>query len=246
MKCNKNLLGKALIVGMIGWGVWVYPQNHFKPVDNTGLTCAIVIQNATIEGNPLQTGDEVAVFDNDLCVGAVVYQADFPLTYFAVLEFVTPLGQTLPGAKTSHLMYFKVWQKSTGKEMWAVPTFSSGGHFGDLFTIVDPLFASFTSVASANDNVIQDFYLGQNYPNPFNPETAIEYRIPASSNVKIVIYDARGREVNTLVDGFMPAGGHTILWDGCGRDGLRLPSGIYLLRMQAGDFSETRKIHLLK
>jgi hypothetical protein len=143
-------------------------------------------------------------------------------------------------------MYFKIWQESTGREMWAAPTFISGGHFGDFLTTVNPLFASIASAESQTDATLKNYYLGHNYPNPFNPETAIEYRIPVASNVKIVIHDARGREVNVLVDGFMPAGGHTIQWDGRSGNGLRLPSGIYLLRMQAGDFSETRKIHLVK
>jgi hypothetical protein len=245
MKCKKNFVGKALIVGMIGGGVWVYPQSHFDPVDNTGLISPVVIQNATIDGTPLQNEDEVAVFDNDLCVGAAVFQDSLPLSFSAFLE-LNILGIKKPGAKPNNPMYFKVWQKSTGREMWAAPTFVLGGHFGDLYTIVDPLFASKTSVESPNNIILQDFRLGQNYPNPFNPETTIEYRIPVSSKVKIVIHDTRGREVNTLVDGIMPAGGHTILWDGRGGDGLRLPSGIYLVHMQAGDYSETRKIHLIK
>jgi hypothetical protein len=245
MKCNKNSLGKALIVGMIGWGVWVYPQSHFTPVDDTGNISSILILYATVDGVPLQNGDEVAAFDNNLCVGAAVYPDSFPVGFPAFLEVNVP-GIYHPGAKQNNPMYFKIWQKSTGREMWAAPTFTMGGHFGDILTTVNPLLASVTSVGSKINGILQDFFLGQNYPNPFNPETAIEYRIPIASNVKIVIYDMMGREINTLVDGFMPAGGHTIQWDGRSGDGLRLPSGIYLVRMRAGEFSETRKIHLHK
>ena len=86
-----------------------------------------------------------------------------------------------------------------------------------------------------------EFALSQNYPNPFNPETVIEYALPQSGNVSLVVYNLRGEEVARLINGTMPAGNHRISWDAS-----RLASGIYLYRLVAVDFIETRKMVLLK
>lgn len=85
------------------------------------------------------------------------------------------------------------------------------------------------------------FALYQNYPNPFNPTTTISYDIPERSRVTLVVYDILGRRIQTLVDGEKQAGHHEVIFDAS-----RLPSGIYLYRLQAGNFSETRKLTLVK
>ncbi|HUU26294.1 MAG TPA: FlgD immunoglobulin-like domain containing protein, partial [archaeon] len=92
------------------------------------------------------------------------------------------------------------------------------------------------------------FSLSQNYPNPFNPATTIAFDMPSggSGQVKIEIYDLRGRLVRTLVDGVREPGRHEIFWDGTDSDGRTSASGVYIYRMQAGSFSTTRKMVLLK
>lgn len=91
-----------------------------------------------------------------------------------------------------------------------------------------------------------DYGLSQSYPNPFNPETFIEYQLPEPSHVSLKIYDLMGREVRTLVNDERAAGYHRVTWDGRDEAGLKLHSGIYLYRMQAGDFVQARKILLVK
>ncbi len=86
-----------------------------------------------------------------------------------------------------------------------------------------------------------DFRLSQNYPNPFNPSTTIEYQIPQSSFVTIKVYDALGKEVVTLVNEEKPAGIHEVNFKP--KD---LTSGLYLYKIKAGNFEETRKMLLLK
>ena len=85
------------------------------------------------------------------------------------------------------------------------------------------------------------FSLDQNYPNPFNPMTVVRYQLPVVSNVKIVVYDILGREVATLVDERQVAGAHTVRFNGA-----HLASGVYLCRLTAGRFVETRKMLLIK
>lgn len=101
--------------------------------------------------------------------------------------------------------------------------------WGDVSTSVDPRTAPYT------------FRLNAAYPNPFNPSTVIPYQLAAASNVTIQVYDMLGRNVRTLVNDFMPAGDHTVRFDGSG-----LSSGVYMIRMAAPGLQQTRSVTLLK
>ncbi|MFC1555804.1 M6 family metalloprotease domain-containing protein [candidate division KSB1 bacterium] len=94
--------------------------------------------------------------------------------------------------------------------------------------------------------ILSDYELMQNYPNPFNPETTIQYELPHATNVTIQIYDMLGKEVNTLLSQQMPAGSHSIIWDGTDYSGNQLSSGIYIYKIQAEDYTAARKMILLK
>jgi hypothetical protein len=95
-------------------------------------------------------------------------------------------------------------------------------------------------VSSASEIPIS-YRLDQNSPNPFNPSTAIRYQLAANSQVSLLVYDVSGRLVATLVNGWQEAGSHLVTFDGS-----RLSSGLYFLRMQAGDFSAVKKMMLVK
>jgi len=86
-----------------------------------------------------------------------------------------------------------------------------------------------------------EFALSQNVPNPFNPVTEIRYQLPEASYVELAIYDVLGQKVRVLVDGFVDASYRTMVWDA--RD---VASGIYFVRMEAGDFLEVRKMVLIR
>ena len=85
------------------------------------------------------------------------------------------------------------------------------------------------------------FTLYQNYPNPFNPSTTIKYSIPRRTNVTLKVFDVLGSEVATLVKIEQPQGNYEVEFDATS-----LASGIYLYRIKAGDFVETKKMVLLK
>lgn len=84
-------------------------------------------------------------------------------------------------------------------------------------------------------------HLSQNYPNPFNPVTSIGFELPAGSNVRLAIYDLRGRLVATLVDGMREAGEHNVKWDASG-----CASGVYLYRLRTDDHVESARMLLIK
>jgi hypothetical protein len=89
-------------------------------------------------------------------------------------------------------------------------------------------------------------FLSQNYPNPFNPSTVIAFGIEEPARVSLRIYDAAGRIVRVLLDERREAGRHEAIWDGRDEGGMPVGSGVYFYRFEAGAFSETNKMILLR
>jgi hypothetical protein len=85
------------------------------------------------------------------------------------------------------------------------------------------------------------FRLYQNYPNPFNPATSIRIDLPREAEVSLVVYDLLGQEVDILARGRFAPGVHTIRWDAG-----NLPTGVYVCRFRGGDWSESKRLLLLK
>jgi flagellar hook assembly protein FlgD len=83
--------------------------------------------------------------------------------------------------------------------------------------------------------------LYQNYPDPFNPTTTIAYALPKQSHVELKIFNTLGKEIQTLVNGEQPAGVHGVQWNA-----QSLSSGVYICRLMAGSYSQTRKLVLVK
>ncbi len=101
---------------------------------------------------------------------------------------------------------------------------------------------NFTPVSVKNDNqVVNNFSLEQNYPNPFNPTTKISYTLPEKSNVELKIYNMLGQEVTTLVNGEQEVGSHSVDFNAS-----NLASGLYIYKIQAGNFTQSKKMMLLK
>lgn len=90
------------------------------------------------------------------------------------------------------------------------------------------------------------FALHQNSPNPFNPTTKIAYDMPAAGDVKISVFNVLGQHVSDLVDGRSEAGSYEIIWDGKDEAGESVASGVYFYRIKTEQFSETKKMLLLK
>jgi hypothetical protein len=96
-------------------------------------------------------------------------------------------------------------------------------------------------VQNNNNNTPSAYNLSQNYPNPFNPSTKISFALPKAGNVKMVVFDLLGREVATVVNEFRTAGNHTVDFNAAS-----LASGVYFYKIEAGDFTATKKMLLIK
>jgi hypothetical protein len=91
-----------------------------------------------------------------------------------------------------------------------------------------------------------DYKIHQNYPNPFNPVTTLHYDLPEDAMVNITIYDMMGRVVNNLVSSQQNAGYKSIQWNAANNAGQPISAGLYLYTIRAGDFTQTKKMVLLK
>lgn len=89
------------------------------------------------------------------------------------------------------------------------------------------------------------FHLAQNHPNPFNPQTRIKYELAKTSDVDLNIYNVIGQKIKTLANETQTPGNHQVIWNCLTDDGLHAPNGVYLYRLRAGDFIQTRKMILL-
>ncbi|HPG81862.1 MAG TPA: FlgD immunoglobulin-like domain containing protein [bacterium] len=122
--------------------------------------------------------------------------------------------------------------------------FSFGTHKIEIRNLGD--IGTVTGVRNAVTAQPLEFGLEQNYPNPFNPETRLYFQLPASEEVKLIIYNTRGQIVRHLAERRYEAGRHTLNWDGRDNDGNRVPTGVYVYRIKAGDHIAARKMTLVK
>ena len=102
-------------------------------------------------------------------------------------------------------------------------------------------FAEPTILEDINDIIPSEIVLYQNYPNPFNLVTKIEYSIPKTSKVELIVFDILGREVAKLADEHQKPGIYTVTFDGS-----QYSSGLYFFKLKAGKFNRTRKMLLMK
>jgi hypothetical protein len=105
------------------------------------------------------------------------------------------------------------------------------------------------TTASIEDNsslAPSTFALEKNYPNPFNPSTTISYDLPQQAQVTLDIFDIMGKKIKTLVNQSQDTGNKSAVWNGTDEFGRPVSAGVYLYRIQAGEFTKTRKMVLLK
>jgi hypothetical protein len=114
--------------------------------------------------------------------------------------------------------------------------------FFDTYVVASKSTVIITEVSSRpNTGVPEHFALEQNYPNPFNPVTSIQYAVGRDRFVSLKVYDILGREMATLVNERKPAGKYRMSFDANG-----LPSGVYFIKMRAGEFAATKKMLLMR
>jgi len=169
----------------------------------------------------------------------------------------TLLGVSAPSAYVIYVCGSNgmIYKSSNGGDTWLDQTVQTGRNVnaiffydekhgfavGDSGLILYTSNGGLTGVGDRGGFHPMNFVLEQNYPNPFNSSTTISFGLPLRSFVSLKIFDLIGREVVTLVSETLPAGNHLRQWNA-----LNMPSGVYFYRLQAGSFTETSKLVLLR
>ena len=213
------------------------------PVEPEGLTTTVDINHET----------DWVVFvwkpsiDNETLQNGLTYSLRVGTTSGGC-EIMSPNSNTRNGLVTfpsfGNVGYNKRWYirgLQPGKYYWSVQCIDNifkGSSFApeQSFTVTNSI-----GITKINSLIPEDFSLGQNYPNPFNPETRIRFSIPKSSFVSIVVHDVSGKEITQLVNNQLTPGNYEYNWSASG-----LSSGIYFYRIQTVDFTDSRKMVLLK
>jgi len=212
--------------------------SYFNPVSPTDSPYGFIITEASVNTSILQVGDEIAVYDGDLCVGAVIVDGEWPLEMNA-----WKADSVNQGFITGNIITTRIWDNQTNLEYETDITFEIGnGSFGD--EIFSRISINGTNIVGVlNDGISQPtkFSLFQNYPNPFNSSTVIKFALPQDSKVNLIIYSILGEEVGQLINQEMKTGYHQIEFNAN-----KLSSGVYIYSIRSGNFYETKKMILLK
>ena len=209
---------------------------------------------ADLNGEPVEVGDKVTVYDPDgiQCGGMYVHSEG----WYGLLPVYRDDETTLDideGAEIGDpLTFFINGQMS----------YSTGGvepeWIGDGEMVRIDLFVSYVSSELQHTRTLPDKYeLAQNYPNPFNPTTHISFTLPHEArrtedgerdpiHTTLKIYNLLGQVVRTLVDEVREPGYYSVSWDGRDQLGREVTSGVYFYRIEAGEFSETKRMLLVK
>ncbi|MBN2200805.1 T9SS type A sorting domain-containing protein, partial [bacterium] len=122
--------------------------------------------------------------------------------------------------------------------------YSVGPHADSVFSYLIRAYVSMPSGTDGPAGPPAVFSLSPNYPNPFNPSTRFSFRLADPSRVTADVWNLMGRRIASLADRTFPAGEHALAWDGTDEKGLPAPSGVYLIRLQAGGNTAVRKMVL--
>jgi hypothetical protein len=230
---------------MIG-GVWRYTGNIRPSPLGTPLAVPLTATVATTPDYPYPVP-----WPNWAAIDLRAYNilADQP---FAVAFRCEGLSSSLPRVMVtqvptpSAITSYTYSTLSSSGPNWYYYTSNDAGDTVYIYLIRAYVSFPATSVQRAIELQPASFSLGQNYPNPFNPSTWIEYQIPSTQPVLVVVYDLLGRRVKTMVDEVQPPGSYRIQWDGKDDAGRQVASGVYLYQLRTASFVQTNKMVLLK
>ena len=195
--------------------------------------------------NPVQ----VASWQPTGITTSIVHNIETYGSYAVVAHYtagVRVLDITNPSAP-SEIAWYDTYPSDNGftyDGCWGVYMFPSGKIVASDRQTGLYVFTSNSVLVGSNNysgTVPVNFSLKQNYPNPFNPVTKIEYSLPRNANITIKVFDITGKEIAVLADKYETSGNHYLTYDASD-----LPSGVYMYRIQSVDFTDTRKMILLK
>lgn len=213
-------------IGMINFGTWdgLAGGTNLMRTSNSGTNWTS--QTSVGAGNFSGFVLFPAPVDNNVSYGYCWYTRNTTSIYRGASGSGWAIEYTAPAGNYRHFA-----QTRAGTTCWGVR--SNGG--------ITKAAYFFSGISQTGNEIPASYRLGQNYPNPFNPVTKFKFQIPKHSAVNLTIYNTLGKEVQTLVNQSLSPGTYEADFDGSS-----LPSGVYYYRLETGDFTETKKMVLIK
>jgi len=210
------------------------------------------------------TNDNITLWEGD----AYYYYGSYvgvetTFEFWSVLNLTTEsIIDTLPDLNTQDGSYIVSHKNINGindNEVWLYEVVNGGHHWPGAYGNMDinasnEIWEFFNITISQNlnikkenmDQIVNSFHIYSNYPNPFNPTTTIHYNLPIEALVNLVIFDMMGRQVKTLVNNIQTEGYKLIQWNATNNQNQSVSAGIYLYKIEIGNFVQTKKMILLK
>ena len=206
-------------------------QSDQYQITETGMSHPILIES--IEGN-VSVGDEIVAYANGDVVGAIKITDLNSSSLLVAWEGYENYNISLDGYTEGDNIELRLWSYAENTEKH-VEMDLNNYHYGST-----PLTTG-NIIVTDELAVPENFALSAAYPNPFNPTTTVNYRIPQDSNVKVEVYAMTGQLVTEFVNHNQTAGYYQITWNAGTQ-----PSGIYFVKLTAGNFSQIQKVMLVK
>jgi hypothetical protein len=223
---------------------------------NTGTShTVIILLSAVSAGNglPLAAGDLIGFFYDSLgteaCAGYETWTGTGPIGVAVFGD--DPTTPVKDGYVTGEALKVKVWLTQQNRGTMALPVFLATGSLSGMVTDTTTFVPNGISALSAlkgsggtgvgGTSRPGSFALDQNYPNPFNPSTVIPYALGSGAHVRLSVISPLGQEMRVLVDQYQEVGEYRVQFDATG-----LASGMYFYRLRAGQYTETRRLMLVR
>ena len=185
------------------------------------------------------TNNKAPIAQNDIVLLSTIQETAIPV----ILNDTDLDGDTLRVIEVSQGLHGTV-NIQDAQTLLYVPGPQFNGTDTFTYTVIDAQGATDEAIVEIRldeSSVPESFFLDQNYPNPFNPVTVIQYGLAEQSHVRLEVYNLIGQRIATLIDGDRAAGTHSMTFDAS-----HLPGGVYMYRLQTGQFTDTKQLILLK
>ena len=211
--------------------------SHFIPgYTGNGLDhMNIYLKEVTVGGDEINAGDEIGIFDGDVCVGAVLVQNPRSEYIMVTASLDDPSTKATDGFTEGHEFRLRLWDSQSGLEKKLHKMEVIKG-YGKQFERLG------TSVLLVDFMIEDNTFLGEAYPNPSTDMTTFTFQIDMNSKVRLAIYNMKGELIKVLVDDNLSAGYHQMIWDNRTSSGIRVSSGIYFYSLQFNNFYKTKKL----
>jgi len=229
-KIGDNIYWTGYVISAIGWDSWSYwnsnllagwSEDNLPPEVPVGLTAVGGGDNVALSWAPV-TSEKIKYYS----VYRKTTTTDFEVIgYSPNVEYID--ATTLPSESYTYTV--------TATDFGLNESVRS-----------EPVSVNAIVAIDSQEEIPTKFALKPNYPNPFNPETTIEFALPKTSKVTLTIYNLMGQMVQELVQSEYPAGYQRVVWNGQDSRGNAVGSGVYIYTLKAGNFSQTRKMILMR